>query len=167
MNTPLHKQLTGFIKYHHKVHFRDVEFYCKNNHYKVYTGTRRLQEVRDPEHHNFDPEIGTIEEDGTIKYYVYFPGRTREEAIVARNANQPQARREIKPKVEQRAVQPESPPINDSVPSQPAFYEQKQRQDWRQSSDFHRPVHKCCQIAILCYEKRLPIQHSAKCNERN
>lgn len=71
MKTPLHKQLTDYIKLHGRVHFRDIEKYAEENGYKAYTAIRRLQEVRDPDHKNYDPAIKTVAEGTTIKWYVF------------------------------------------------------------------------------------------------
>lgn len=77
--TSLRQKLIEYIKLHKQVHFRDIEKYAENNGYKAYTATRRLQEVRDPKDlAHYDPEIGTIEENSTIKFYVYKPGQIRE-----------------------------------------------------------------------------------------
>lgn len=73
MKTPLHKQLTNYIKLHRQVSYDDIQTYAKGNGYHAYTAIRRLQEVRQPEHRNYDRGIGTIEENGTIKWYIYKP----------------------------------------------------------------------------------------------
>ncbi|MGE3437855.1 MAG: hypothetical protein AB7O81_19665 [Blastocatellales bacterium] len=78
MKTPLHKQLTNFIKQHGKISYREMEQFCKDNGYYSYTGARRLQEVRQPAHGNYDPTIGTIEDRGVIRFYVYIPSQTQE-----------------------------------------------------------------------------------------
>lgn len=139
--TSLRQKLIEYIRIHGQVHFRDIEKYAEENGYKAYTAVRRLQEVRDPQDlDHYDPEIGTVEENGTIKFYVYKPG---------------QAKAFTRP-VEQRPVQPEPPRRIENTASQPKL-------PWKQQPDFHRPIHKCCQIAIACYEKGLSVMHSAGC----
>lgn len=139
--TSLRENLIRYIKTHGQVHFRDIEKYAEENGYKAYTAVRRLQEVRDPQDlDHYDPEIGTVEENGTIKFYVYRPEQAKE----------------IPAPVELRAVQPETPRRIENTASQPKL-------PWQKSPDFHRPVHKCCPIAIACYEKRLSVMHSQGC----
>lgn len=61
------------------------------------------------------------------------------------------------PKVEQRAVQPETPRINDSVSFQP--YEPK-----RKSQPYiYGPPQNCCDVAVYCYTKNIPVMHAAGC----
>jgi hypothetical protein len=150
----LRQNLIQYIKVHRQVHFRDIEKYAEDNGYKAYTAVRRLQEVRDDAETNshFDPEIGTIEENGTIKFYVYFPGRTREEAIKAKNAAQPIPSKDFTPKAEPRAVQPVTPAYEPKMRPKPYVW---------------KPTLKCCDVAIYCQDKRLPISHQLGCAANN
>ncbi len=53
------------------MHFRNIEKYAEENGYKAYTAVRRLQEARDPKDPYYDPGLHIVEENGTIKFYVY------------------------------------------------------------------------------------------------
>jgi hypothetical protein len=171
--TSLRQKLIEYIKLHHQVHFRDIEKYAEDNGYKAYTATRRLQEVRNPKdskHYNVD--IGALDEDGklitsgdaTIKWYIYKPAFVVLETLPVKPSQ------EITRKVEQRAVQPASPRINDFTHSQqiqspPAQnYQSPTYQEKRKPQPYvwEAPI-KCCPVAILCQEKNLPLQHSQKC----
>jgi hypothetical protein len=101
--TSLREKLIQYIKLHGQMHFRDIEKYAEENGYKAYTAVRRLQEVRDPKDlAHFDPDISTVEEDGTIKFYVCRPGQHQAET----------------PQDYKRPVRKKTPPINDPVRSQ-------------------------------------------------
>jgi hypothetical protein len=144
METPLHKQLTNYIKLHRQVLYDDIPRYAKENHYKEYTAIRRLQEVREPKHPNYDPDIGTIEENGTIRWYIYKPAFMQE----PRQTQNLPRREEI-----------QTPPAqNYQTPPKPVR--------WQDSPEYKRPIHTCCLIAIACYEKRLPVTHSQGCVEK-
>lgn len=151
--TSLRQKLIEYIRIHGQVHFRDIEKYAEENKYKAYTAVRRLQEVRDPKDPNhYDPDIhiidenGRIDGDGTIKWYIYKPAF----------AMKSQAIQEKPAPVEQIPVQPETARRIENTASQPKL-------PWQKQPDFHRPIHKCCQIAIACYEKGLSVMHSQGC----
>jgi hypothetical protein len=73
MKPPLHKQLTNYIRLHRQVSYNDIQEYAKSVGNYAYTAIRRLQEVRQPEHRNFDKDIGVIMEGTAIKWYIYKP----------------------------------------------------------------------------------------------
>ena len=102
----LRQNLIKYIKTHGQVHFRDIEKYAEENGYKAYTAARRLQEARNPKDPYYDPHLKTVEENGTIKFYVYdFVGNVYGE---------------IKPpETIQHTTQPETPRRIENTVSQP------------------------------------------------
>jgi hypothetical protein len=149
--TSLRQKLIEYIRLHKQVHFRDIENYAEDNGYKAYTAVRRLQEVRDPKDaKHYDRTIGAIMEGVTIKFYIYKP------AFMVMETPPAQASQPKPPKVEPSTVQPAEPRkiANTAPPHKPP---------WQQQPAFHRPVHRCCTIAILCYEKGLKVTHSQRC----
>ena len=76
MDTPLWKLLTDLIKKHGQITYGEMEKYCEENGYRKSNGERRLREVRDPRHRNYDPTIGVIMEGDVIRFYTYKPDRT-------------------------------------------------------------------------------------------
>lgn len=110
MKTPLHKLLTNYIKLHNRVLHSEITRFARELGAKEYTAVRRLQEVRQEKHRNYDPDIGALDRygkplvngNGIIGWYIYKPAF----------AMNPQANQKKTPSVEQRAVHPEKPRIS-------------------------------------------------------
>jgi hypothetical protein len=164
--TSLRQKLIEYIRIHGQVHFRDIEKYAENNGYKAYTAVRRLQEVRDPQDPNYDPAIGTVEENGTIKFYVYLPSQKLEEAmptfcceVYKRSLEQhykPWHSMGCKTRNLPRREELKPVPHTDYVP--PVYEPKKKPQPYV----WKAPI-QCCEVAIFCQDKRLPVRHSQAC----
>jgi hypothetical protein len=139
--------------------------------------------VREPKHPNYDPDIGTIEENGTIRWYIYkpafmshqtqqnAPGKTRALQDLVRDPSIIKAAAEASNQLQRDTVklsQTQNLPRREEKKSQPAQNYQAPPKTirWQDSPEYKRPIHKCCPIAIACYEKRLPVTHSQGCVEK-
>ena len=81
------------------------------------------------------------------------------------------------PQDDKRPVHEKTPVLEASVRSQPIPERQSppaqnyqappKKPNWKQSPDFHRPIHKCCNIAVFCYAKNLPVRHSVGCAQNS
>ncbi len=70
----LKTKLIELIKQQGKVHWKDLERFCtQNEHRWADNGSKRMREVRQKGHPNYDPHIGVIYYHGTetIEYYTY------------------------------------------------------------------------------------------------
>jgi hypothetical protein len=58
---------------------------------------------------------------------------------------------------DKRLVSEKSPPISQNIAYQP-YVPKRKPQPY-----VYRPPQTCCKVAIYCYDKRLPVRHSAGC----
>lgn len=73
MKDSLKEKLLEQIKTNGRMTHRDMVLFCLDNSYKPDNGTRRLREVRDPKHPDFDSSIQVEMNGGTIMAYTYKP----------------------------------------------------------------------------------------------
>jgi len=72
----LNQQLVDLIKKQGRIHWKDLERFCDKNGYRwADNGTKRLREVRETHHPNYDPEIDVeyYKDSKIIEFYVYRP----------------------------------------------------------------------------------------------
>lgn len=68
MKLPLHQILVGYLKEHKKVHSGQMEKVAQSWGYKGETGSRRMREVRQIEHHSYNPHVKAIYVNDCVVY---------------------------------------------------------------------------------------------------